>query len=83
MKLEVKLISVLKDQYIFIFSYSQSTPRSIPIKRGCDAKTLVEDNELFIFDHDVEPILSVLCGKTLESARMEVLEEEELRVMRE
>lgn len=46
-------------------------------------KTLVEDNELFIFDKDVEPILSVLCGKTLESARMEVLEEEELRVMKE
>eukprot|EP00347_Sterkiella_histriomuscorum_P006020 403354377 len=59
------------------------SPRSIPIKRGCDAKTLVEDNELFIFDKDVEPILSVLCGKTLELARMEVLEEEELRVMRE
>jgi radial spoke head protein 3 len=56
---------------------------SIPMKRGCDAKTLVEDNELFIFDKDVEPILSVLCGKTLEVARMEVLEEEELRVMRE
>ena len=31
---------------------------------------------------DVEPILAVLCGKTLELARMEVLEEEELRVMR-
>ena len=46
-------------------------------------KTLVEDNELFIFDNDVEPILSVLCGKTLEQARMEVLEEEELRVMKE
>jgi hypothetical protein len=37
---------------------------------------------LFIFDVDVEPILSVLCGKTLELARMEVLEEEELRDMR-
>jgi hypothetical protein len=43
----------------------------------------VEDNELFIFDKGVDPILSVLCGKTLEIARMEVLEEEELRVMRE
>lgn len=53
------------------------------MKRGCDAKTCVEDNELFLFDTDVEPILSVLCGKTLEAARMEVLEEEELRVMRE
>lgn len=59
------------------------TPHSIPMKRGRDMKTLVEDNELFVFDKDVEPILSVLCGKTLESARMEVLEEEELRVMRE
>ena len=55
----------------------------MPIKRGKDAKTLVEDNELFIFDKGVQPILSVLCGKTLEQARMEVLEEEELRVMRE
>jgi hypothetical protein len=46
-------------------------------------KTLVEDNELFIFDHAAEPILSVLCGKTLELARMEVLEEEELKIMSE
>ncbi len=51
------------------------------MKRGVDKKTLVEDNELFRFDKEVEPILSVLCGKTLEFARMEVLEEEELRVM--
>jgi predicted RNase H-like nuclease (RuvC/YqgF family) len=55
----------------------------MPFKRGVDKKTLVEDNELFSFEEEVEPILSVLCGKTLESARMEVLEEEELREMRE
>lgn len=55
----------------------------MPVKRGVDKKTLVEDNELFSFEDEVEPILSVLCGKTLESARMEVLEEEELREMRE
>jgi len=55
----------------------------MPKKTGVDKKTLVEDNELFIFDDEVEPILSVLCGKTLEVARMEVLEEEELREMRE
>ena len=53
------------------------TPFAIPLKRGVDKKTLVEDNELFRFDKEVEPILSVLCGKTLEFARMEVLEEEE------
>ena len=52
-------------------------------KRGVDKKTLVEDNELFLFDIEVEPILSVLCGKTLEVSRMEVLEEEELKEMRE
>jgi hypothetical protein len=55
----------------------------MPIKRGVDKKTLVEDNELFSFEDEVEPILSVLCGKTLEMARMEVLEEEELREMKE
>jgi hypothetical protein len=59
------------------------TPRFMPKKTGVDKKTLVEDNELFIFDFEVEPILSVLCGKTLELSRMEVLEEEELREMRE
>jgi hypothetical protein len=55
----------------------------MPIKNGIDKKTLVEDNELFSFNDEVEPILSVLCGKTLENARMEVLEEEELNDMRE
>jgi hypothetical protein len=53
----------------------------MPKKTGHTIKTLVEDNELFIFDEEVEPILSVLCGKTLEIARMEVLEEEELKEM--
>lgn len=51
-------------------------------KRGVDKKTLIEDNELFLFDDEVEPILSVLCGKTLELARMEVMQEEELAEMR-
>lgn len=59
------------------------TPRFMPKKTGVDKSTLVEDNELFLFEDEVEPILSVLCGKTLEQARMEVLEEEELTTMRE
>jgi len=50
--------------------------------RGVTKKTLVEDNELFLFEDEVEPLLAVLCGKTLESARMEVLEEEELAEMK-
>lgn len=43
---------------------------------------MTEDNEIFLFDDEVEPLLSVLCGKTLEQARMEVLEEEELAEMK-
>jgi len=55
----------------------------MPKKKGVDKKTLTEDNELFDFDKEVNPILEVLCGKTLELSRMEVLEEEELREMKE
>jgi len=58
------------------------TPHKMPLVMGVSKKTLVEDNELFLFDDEVEPILSVLCGKTLEVARMEVLEEEELDEMK-
>lgn len=50
--------------------------------KGVSKKTLVEDNELFLFEDEVEPLLAVLCGKTLECARMEVLEEEELTEMK-
>jgi hypothetical protein len=59
------------------------TPRFMPVKTGVDKSTLVEDNELFDFEDEVRPILTVLCGKTLETARLEVLEEEELNTMRE
>jgi len=57
------------------------TPHKMPKLTGVSKKTLTEDNELFLFDDEVEPILSVLCGKTLEIARMEVLQEEELAEM--
>ena len=54
----------------------------MPKIMGVSKKTLVEDNELFLFEDEVEPILSVLCGKTLEVARMEVLQEEEIQEMK-
>lgn len=38
--------------------------------------------DLFDFDMEVEPILEVLVGKTLEQSMMEVMEEEELANMR-
>ena len=55
----------------------------MPQKTGEDRETQIWDGELFHFDYEVEPILQVLVGKTLEQGRMEVLEEEELRVMRQ
>jgi len=57
-------------------------PIFIPMKTGVDAETQVEDGELFDFDAEVEPILEVLVGKTLEQSMMEVMEEEELSNMR-
>lgn len=53
----------------------------MPRVLGVSKKTLTEDNELFLFDDESEPILQVLCGKTLEVSRMEVLQEEELKEM--
>jgi uncharacterized protein YdaT len=59
-----------------------SIPLFIPTKSGVDATTQVDVDELFDFDAEVEPILEVLVGKTLEHAMMEVLEEEELAAIR-
>lgn len=55
----------------------------MPSKENCKYTQIYEgDYELFDFDEEVEPMLNVLCHKILEQARMEVLEEEELRVMK-
>lgn len=54
----------------------------IPKKTGIDAGTQVDLDELFDFDLEVGPILDVIVNKTLEQARMEVEEEEELAVIR-
>ena len=58
------------------------TPLFMPKKIGEDVDTQVEDGELFDFNAEVDPILEVLVGKTLEMSLMEVLEEEELAAMR-
>lgn len=48
------------------------TPVYVPQKSGMDKETQIEDGELFDFDFEVEPILEVLVGKTLEQGLMEV-----------
>merc|ERR1719253_1352468 len=54
------------------------SPLFMPAKIGIDIDTQIEGGELFDFDMEVEPVLEVLVGKTLEQSMMEVLEEEEL-----
>jgi hypothetical protein len=51
-----------------------------PAPKGRDKTTQVQDKidpELFDFDLEVSPILQVLVGKSLELARIEVIEEYE------
>ncbi|KAM9461239.1 radial spoke head protein 3 homolog isoform 1-T2 [Clarias gariepinus] len=59
-----------------------ATPLFIPAKSGKDAATQIEEGELFDFDLEVQPVLEVLVGKTIEQALLEVLEEEELARLR-
>ena len=55
----------------------------MPAKECCKSTQIHDgDPELFDFDKEVEPMLNVLCERTLEQARMEVLEEEELRIIK-
>lgn len=64
------------------FADRPPTPPYVPPPSGVDAETQVEPGELFDFDREVEPLLEVLVGKTLEQGLMEVLEEEELAAIR-
>lgn len=55
----------------------------VPKASGVDVATQIENGDLFDFDLEVEPILEVLVGKTLEIGMLEVLEENELREIRQ
>lgn len=59
-----------------------STPLFIPAKVGLDASTQILDGDLFDFDKEVEPILEVLIGKTMQTSIVQVLEESELANLR-
>ncbi|KAI4464971.1 flagellar radial spoke protein 3 [Holotrichia oblita] len=59
------------------------SPFYVPAKTGADVSTQIYPGDLFDFDMEVQPILEVLVGKTIEQALIEVLEEEELAALRE
>ncbi|KAF5401286.1 Flagellar radial spoke protein 3 [Paragonimus heterotremus] len=58
------------------------TPLYVPAKTGVDVETQIYGNDLFDFELEVQPILEVLVGKTVEQALLEVMEEEELADLR-
>ncbi|VDP73929.1 unnamed protein product [Echinostoma caproni] len=58
------------------------TPQFVPAKTGVDVATQIYDNDLFDFNLEVQQILEVLVGKTMEQALLEVMEEEELADLR-
>ena len=85
-----KFLEEIKDQLVEADVETQTdafkdrppSPLFVPKKSGIDRHTQVEDGELFDFDYEVEPILEVLVGKTLEQSIMEVMEEEELLALK-
>jgi len=56
------------------------SPLFVPNQIGVDKGTQVEPGDLFDFDVEVEPLLEMMVGKTLEQSLAEVIEEEEARV---
>lgn len=54
------------------------TPLFIPQKSGPDVGTQIEEGDLFNFDEEVESMLEVLVGRTVEQSVMEVMEEKQL-----
>lgn len=59
--------------------YENKVKPFIPQKIGKDVGVQIEDGDLFNFDKDVEPLLTVLCGKILEQTNLELMEEAEMR----
>ena len=55
----------------------------LPQKFGKDQGTQIMDGDLFNFDVDVQPLLTVIVGKTLEQSLNEIAQEDEIATLRE
>lgn len=75
--------------FIFVFSHqadefepAPEDPPYRPRKTGVDASTHMDGGDQpFDFDRDVQPLLSVVVGKTLEQSMLEVEQEAELEAI--
>jgi hypothetical protein len=61
----------------YFFEDRPPTPEFIPLPKGREVHTQVEDGELFDYNLEVEPILEVLVGRSLVQARYELIAEDE------
>lgn len=53
----------------------------VPLPSGTDAATLIEDDDLFDFEMEAEPVVHVLVTRTIEDALRAVLDEEEMKAI--
>lgn len=60
-----------------------NTKNYIQQKKGKDASTQINDGDIFNFDNDVEPLLTVITNKILEQSQLELMEEYEISKLKE
>ena len=63
--------------------YEEKEKKFLPQKLGKDIGTQILDGELFNFDRDVQPLLTVVVSKTLEQSLLEIEKEDEIANSRE
>jgi len=61
----------------------ENEKKFLPQKLGKDVGTQILDDDLFDFDRDVQSLLTVIVGKTLEQSMLELEQEEEIENLRE
>lgn len=61
----------------------EDTVPFVPKPSGKDMGTWIQETDLFEFDLNVEPLLEVLIGKGMEQGVLEVLAEEDVKVLEE
>ena len=61
----------------------ENEKKFLPQKLGKDEATQIMDGDLFDCDKDVEPLLTVIIGKTLEQSLLELEQEQEIENLRQ
>ena len=61
----------------------ENETKFLPQKLGKDEATQIMDGDLFDFDKDVQPLLTVVVGKTLEQSMLELEQEQEIENLKQ